>query len=261
MKIIISIITCFITIPVLDFTTESELRWGQIGHYVTGEIAEQYLTEKAAEEVKRVLGNTSLAVAGTWMDDIRSDPQYDYTGDWHWVTIPSGMTYEETEKNPNGDIIEALERKIAQLKTRNLTENEEREKLKMVIHMIGDIHQPLHVGTGEDRGGNDVRVQWMGESSNLHRVWDSDMINSYQLSYTELAGKINHPTAEQISEWQQATVRDWAMESKSYRDQVYDLPDNRRIGWEYRYYKFEIVEKRLLQAGIRLAGVINEIYD
>lgn len=239
---------------------EHEQRWGHIGHYVTGEIAEQYLTDKAAEEVKQILGNTTLAMATTWMDDIRSDSLYDYTSDWHWVTIPPGETYEEAEKNPNGDIIQALERKISQLKNGGLSEKEEREKLKMVIHMVGDIHQPLHVGTGEDRGGNDVQVQWMGENSNLHRVWDSDMINSYQLSFTELARKINHPADEQIEDWQQATVRDWAMESKSYRGQVYDLPADRRIGWEYRYQYFDIVEKRLLQAGIRLAGVLNDIY-
>jgi hypothetical protein len=240
---------------------ETDLRWGQIGHYVTGEIAEHYLTETAAREVRRVLGTTSIAMASTWMDDIRSDPHYDYTSDWHWVTIPPGMTYEEAEKNPNGDIIEALERKISQLKQGGLPEKEESEKLKMVIHMVGDIHQPLHVGTGEDRGGNDVIVQWMGEESNLHRVWDSDMIQSYQLSFTELTGKINHADKEQIEKWQQATVRDWAMESKSYRDQVYDLPEDKSIGWVYRYRYFDIVEKRLLQAGIRLAGILNEIYD
>jgi hypothetical protein len=260
MSALLYLTSLFIFNPVSDTHSGHELRWGQIGHYVTGEIAEKYLTEQAAREVRRVLGNTSLAMASTWMDDIRSDSRYDHTSDWHWVTIPPGKTYEEAEKNPNGDIIEALERKIAQLKEGGLSEHEEWEKLKMVIHMVGDIHQPLHVGTGEDRGGNDVRVRWMGENSNLHRVWDSDMINSYQLSFTELTRKINHPAEEQIARWQQATVRDWAMESKSYRDQVYDLPDNRRIGWEYRYKYFDIVEKRLLQAGIRLAGVINDIY-
>ncbi len=237
-----------------------ELHWGQIGHYITGEIAEHYLAGEAAIGVNRVLGNTSLAIASIWMDNIRSDPDYDHTHDWHWVTIPPGETYEEAEKNPNGDIIEALERKIGELKTGNLNEHEEREKLKMVIHMVGDIHQPLHVGTGEDRGGNDVRVRWMGENSNLHRVWDSDMINSFQLSYTELAREINHTTEEQIIKWQDSSVRDWAMESVSYRDCIYDLPDDRQIGWEYRYNNFDIVEKRLIQAGVRLAGVLNDIY-
>ncbi len=242
------------------FVNSDLARWGQIGHYVTGHIAETHLNEQAQIEVKRILGNESLAMASVWMDDIRADNRYDYTSDWHWVTIPDGMTYEETEKNPNGDIIWALEKLIAELKTGGLSEEDEREKLKMVIHMVGDIHQPLHVGNGEDRGGNDVRVQWMGNSSNLHRVWDTDMIRSREMSYSELAQEINHPAKEQIKKWQSATVRDWAMESKSYRDRVYDLNGGSRLGFAYRYKNFDLVEKRLLQAGVRLAGVINDIY-
>ena len=235
-------------------------KWGQIGHYTSGDIAGVHLNEKARGEMERILGNESLAMASVWMDDIRSDDDYNYTSDWHWVTIPDGKSYDETGKNPNGDIIWALEKLIGELKAGGLTETEEREKLKMVIHMIGDIHQPLHVGTGDDRGGNDVRVEWMGESSNLHRVWDSDMIRSRELSYTELAKEINHPTDEQITEWQSATVREWAEESKSYRHQVYDISRNNRLGYEYRYKNFDLVKKRLLQAGVRIAGVINEIY-
>ncbi|MEX1063096.1 MAG: S1/P1 nuclease [Balneolaceae bacterium] len=237
------------------------VRWGQIGHYVTGKIAEQYITDKAEKELKRVLGQKSLAAAAAWMDDIRSDPDYDYASEWHWVTIPPGMTYEDAEKNPEGDIIEALERKISELAESVLSRTEEQEKLMMVIHMVGDIHQPLHVGTGEDRGGNDVDVQWIGESSNLHSVWDSRMIDSYQLSFTELAAALEQPSEKDIRDWQQSTVRDWAAESAGYRDDVYDLPDNGQIGYVYRYANFELVERRLLQAGIRLAGVINGIYD
>jgi len=194
------------------------------------------------------------------MDDIRSDDSYDYTSDWHWVTVPDGKDYDETEKNPNGDVIWALETMIAELKEGGLTGPEEIEKLKMVIHLVGDIHQPLHVGTGTDRGGNDVRVQWMGESSNLHRVWDSDMIRSRELSYTELAKEINHPTKDEVKEWQAAGVRDWANESISVRNRVYNLDGSNRLGYEYRYENFDLVEKRLLQAGVRLAGVLNEIY-
>ena len=240
--------------------SDAALFWGQIGHYVTGRIAENHLTDEASHHISRILGETSLPRATTWMDEIRSDPRYNHTHEWHWVDIPPGMTYEETEKNPNGDAIVALERKIGQLMAGGVEMERERELLKMVIHLIGDIHQPLHVGTGEDRGGNDVRVHWMGQSSNLHRVWDTDMIESFRLSYSEFAREIDHATDEEIKHWQQSSVRDWAMESKSWRDRVYDLPDNLRLGWEYRYNNFDIVEKRLLQAGVRIAGVINEIY-
>lgn len=149
---------------------------------------------------------------------------------------------------------------IEELKSRQLSETEEREKLMLVMHMIGDIHQPLHVGTGEDRGGNDVRLQWMGENSNLHRVWDSDIINSLEMSYSELTRELDTATALQIEEWQNSTVRDWAYESMTYRDRIYNLPDNMRLSYPYRYKNNDIVFKRLLQAGIRMAGLLNEIY-
>lgn len=258
------ILSCLLSLIILFTTlideTSSKSKWGQVGHYVTGEIAEYHLTPAAKERVYTILGNRSIILATVWMDDIRSERRFDYTNTWHWATIADGKTYEETEQDEGGDIIWALETLIAELKDGGLSEEEEREKLKMVIHMIGDIHQPLHVGNGEDRGGNDVRVHWMGSNSNLHRVWDSDIINSLQMSYTELAKELNTATPEQIIEWQRASVRDWAYESVSYRDRIYDLPENNRIGYEYRYFNKDIVFIRLLQAGIRIAGVLNEIY-
>jgi hypothetical protein len=235
-------------------------KWGQIGHYVTGEIAEQHLSDEAKEKVQLLLGDTSLPLSSVWMDDIRSDDRYDYTNTWHWVTIPDGQTYDPSIQEESGDIIWALETLIGELKAGELSEDDERKNLMMVIHMIGDIHQPMHVGTGEDRGGNDVRVQWMGESTNLHSVWDTKIIQSLELSYSELAKEINKASPEIVEEWQNSSVRDWAYESMEYRDEVYDLPDNRRIGYEYRYFYRDIIFKRLHQAGVRIAGVLNEIY-
>lgn len=243
-----------------DLNAEKDTRWGQIGHYVTGHIAEYHMTDEVRDKVQSILKDHSIPRATVWMDDIRSDSHYNYTSTWHWATIPDGMTYEEAEQEEDGDIIWALETLIAELKEGGLSEQDEREKLKMVMHMVGDIHQPLHVGTGEDRGGNNVRVHWMGQSSNLHRVWDSDIINSFQMSYSELTNEVNVTDPEIIAEWQSASVRDWAYESVSYRDRIYDLPDNMRLSYPYRYYNKDIVFKRLVQAGVRMAGVLNEIY-
>ncbi|MDZ7689820.1 MAG: S1/P1 nuclease [Balneolaceae bacterium] len=199
-------------------------------------------------------------MASTWMDEIRSDSAYNYTHAWHWVTIPNGMSYAETEKNPDGDLIKALNDILADLKKGDLSATEEQEKLKMLIHLVADIHQPLHVGTGKDRGGNDVDVEWFWEPSNLHSVWDSGMIDDSKLSYTEFAESVNHPTKEELRKWQTTGVMDWAQESMQLRDQVYDLPEDRQLAYEYKYKYFHIVEKRILQAGVRLADLLNEIY-
>jgi len=257
MKIILSVL------PFLLFLSgdPQSPQWGKTGHRAVGDIAAEYLNKEARQAVDRVLSSESMAIASTWMDEIRSDPEYDYTHEWHWVTIPEGRTYAETQKNPNGDLINAIRSIIKQLKSGSLDKEEEAKNLKMLIHLVGDIHQPLHVGTGDDRGGNDVKVQWFSESSNLHRVWDSGMIDEYGLSYTELAASINHPSEKQIRVWQNSDVLDWARESMELRDKVYALPENNSISYRYMYHNFETVEKRLLQAGVRLAGVLNEIYS
>lgn len=233
--------------------------WGATGHRATGYIADKYLSKKAKKAIERILNGQSLAIASTWMDEMRSDSTYNYTADWHWVTIPDGMTYEQAEKNPKGDIIESIERIVAELKSKKLTPQQETERLKWLIHLVGDIHQPLHVGRGDDRGGNDIKIMWFRADSNLHRVWDSDMIDDTRLSYTELAESLGKPSVNQVQAWQRNSVRDWANESMSYRKQVYDY-GNARLGYQYSYKYLDTAKARLLQAGVRLAGLLNEIY-
>jgi len=233
--------------------------WGPTGHRATGLVAEKYLSKKAKKELMRILQGQSLAMASTWMDEIRSDTTWNYTADWHWVTIQDGETYDQSQKNPNGDVILTIERIITSLKSKKLTLQEEAEQLKMLIHLIGDIHQPLHVGGGNDRGGNDVKVTWFRVDSNLHRVWDNDMIDETRLSFTELAESLEKPDAVKLASWQKASVRDWATESMSFRSQVYKIGDG-KLGYLYSYQNLSTVRLRLVQAGIRLAGVLNSIY-
>jgi hypothetical protein len=125
--------------------------------------------------------------------------------------------------------------------------------------MIGDIHQPLHVGKPGDRGGNDVKVKWAGKDSNLHRVWDSDIIDDTRLSYTELAQSLGKPNAETVKKWQQASVREWAKESMALRPKVYNI-GNGSLGYRYSYVNMPFVRERILKAGVRIAGLLNQIY-
>ncbi len=244
----------------LTTTASDNIYWGQIGHRTIGHIADGKLSKKARKQVKRVLGSETLAEVSTWMDEIRSDNAYRYANTWHYCTIPDGMTYETAPKQKGGDVIWAIEKIIKELKSGKLSAEQEAINLKFLVHLVGDIHQPLHVGNGTDRGGNDVKVKWFGTDTNLHSVWDSRMIDGKQFSYTELADWVNHPTKTQVKEWQSASVRDWAMESMSYRDQVYKAPESGRLSYRYSYDNFDLVKQRILQAGVRLAGVINEIY-
>jgi hypothetical protein len=193
----------------------SSVAWGPTGHRATGFVASKYLNKKTRLALDRILKGQSLAIASTWMDEVRSDSTYDYMTDWHWVTIPEGQTYDQSTKNPKGDIIQTLERIIAELKSKKLTEEEQAFRIRILIHLIGDIHQPLHVGAKNDKGGNDVKVMWFRADSNLHRVWDSDIIDDTKLSYTELGESLDKPTSAELLTWQNATIRDWASESQS----------------------------------------------
>lgn len=252
-SLFVFVLTCFLV--------SSAFGWGQIGHRVIGHIAQEQLSPQAQARLAEVLDGHSLAAASTWMDEIRSDDAYDYTSTWHWVTIPDGMTYAETEKNPDGDVLGKTKEIIGALKSDTLSAETERNYVRFLVHLVGDIHQPLHVGTGEDRGGNQFTVIWFGEASNLHRVWDSSMIDQKQLSFTELARFAMAPATEaEIAAWQDSAVEAWAQESMDLRDQVYDVPQDRELGYEYMYKNFDTVQQRLLQAGVRLGAVLNAIY-
>jgi len=234
--------------------------WGATGHRATGLIAEQYLNAKAKKRIRQILGQESLAMVSTWMDEIRSDSTYNYATDWHWTTIPDGGSYEEVESNPDGKVVMMIEKFTKELKSGKISAMQQVEYLKMLVHMIGDIHQPLHVGKPGDRGGNDIKVKWAGNDSNLHRVWDSDMIDDTKLSYTEFAQSLIKPSAETIKKWQQASVREWAKESMSLRPQVYNIGKG-SLGYRYSYVNLPSVRERILQAGVRIAAILNKIYE
>ena len=139
--------------------------------------------------------------------------------------------------------------------------------LTFLVHFVGDAHQPLHVGRGGDLGGNKVAVNWFGELSNLHKVWDEGLIESEHLSFSEYARFIDHPTQEDIKSWQSAAVDEWAKESIALRYQVYEiwaqtsrtnhLPD---LSYQYAYNNVPVIKQRLVQAGVRLAGLLNAIF-
>lgn len=236
------------------------LAWGPTGHRVVGAIAEHHLSRKARKAVKRILGAESLAIASTWMDEVRSDSAYDHTHDWHWVTIPDGQTYALSEKNPKGDVVEAIDRMRTLLRSDTVPLERERVALRFLVHLVGDLHQPLHVGRGDDKGGNDFQVQWFKKGSNLHRVWDSEMIDQAGLSYSELAESIDHPSPVEVAAWQKGSVADWAQEALALRAQVYSAHKGDDLGYAYQYREWPLVQQQLEKAGVRLAGVLNAVF-
>jgi hypothetical protein len=253
------LLTFILIIASLSFSLESKA-WGMLGHRVVGEVASKHLNESTKMKIQNILGNQTLAEVSNWMDDIKSDKKYDSLKPWHYVTIPDGLKYNETNINPKGDAIAGIHFVINQLKLEDLDPVLEKEYLMILIHLVGDVHQPLHVGNGSDRGGNDVKVTWFGESSNLHKIWDSEIIDGKQYSYTELTAIINHPTSEELMMWQSNTVEDWAHQCMDFRDGIYEYESGYAWEYKYQYAHWGTLKHQLLKGGVRLAGILNDIY-
>ena len=235
--------------------------WGATGHRVVGLIAERHLTKKAKRNIERVLGRETLAEVSNFMDFIKSDATYRHMSPWHYATIPDDQSYDEVGTPEEGDVIVTIQRLMEELESKEFTDVDEAFALKCLVHLIGDIHQPLHVGNGEDRGGNDIKLEYFWRGSNLHRVWDSGIIDGQNYSYTEYVEWINHPTKAQLEDWSSMNVVDWANESKELRAQCYEtMTEDLKLTYRYNFDNIALVNQRLLQAGIRLANVLNEIY-
>mgnify|MGYP005725656521 CR=1 FL=1 len=240
--------------------------FGVTGHRVIGKIAENHLTDKAKMEVEKLLGPQSLAQVSTWADEIRSDPNWRKASPWHYINIEDDQSIEQGLSNSKENILEAIGRFTSVLRDKKASHEQRAEALKFLVHFVGDLHQPLHVGRAGDRGGNSISVEWFGDRMNLHRVWDSAMIDHQKLSYTEFTEFIDHASDQQVRDWQSTGPSQWAQESKDYRNEVYDFgnqrdPEKIFLGYQYIFHNDAFLKQRLLQAGIRLAGLLNAAFE
>jgi hypothetical protein len=217
--------------------------WGQLGHRIVAEIADSYLNKKTKAEIKKILGNESIAMASNWGDFIKSDSTYKYLDPWHYVDFEKNLTYnqlKEVLKKDTGKVNDAYAAIVflsKELRKKSLALDKKRMYLKLLIHFVGDVHQPLHVSPHGTNGGNDIKVQWFGQSSNLHRIWDSDLIEQQQLSYTEYAAYLNHTTAAQRKKWQAEPISKWLYDSYVIAEKLHNeiAETNTRLGYRYNY--------------------------
>ncbi len=235
--------------------------WGKTGHRATGQIAEAHLTKKAKRSIALLLNGQSLALVSTFADEIKSDKHYKEYSPWHYVNFSFGKKYGEEAPSEFGDLVQGIEKCITILKDDKSSIDDKQFYLKMLVHFIGDLHQPLHVGRGEDKGGNDIQVQWFRDGSNLHRVWDSNMIDYYGMSYTELSFNKDKLSKNQISAIESGNILDWVHESQALAKKVYASANTgEKLGYTYMYYNFPIVRTQLQKGGIRLATILNDIF-
>jgi len=242
------------------------MAWGTNGHRICGQIADSYLTPKARAAIKAILGDESIAITSNWADFIKSDPAYNYLYNWHFINFDKTLTTPEMEAYLKADTaVDAYTKMnflIAELKNKTTTKTNKLLYLRMLIHIVEDVHQPLHTGHLSDKGGNDVKVMWYDKESNLHSIWDSQLIDAQQLSYTEYVSWINHTTIARRIELQKAPVSQWLFESNQIADKIYAdaKPGDKINTFKYNFKFIAILNDQLLKGGVRLAGVLNNIF-
>lgn len=239
--------------------------WGVTGHRTIGKIASGHLSVKAQAAVTELLGSESLADVSTYADQVRSQEQYKYTAPWHYINMPSGLNEADFKdavlKQEKDNVYIALQRCKETLGDTVKSKEEKIFALKFIVHMVGDLHQPMHVSRSEDQGGNKIKVTFLGKPGNLHGLWDSGLPEHEGLSYEQLAAKIDHVTAKQIRNWQRDDELKWLYESYRLSEQLYvDAAKSPDFDEAYYQAHIPVFEQRMEMAGIRLAGVLNAIY-
>lgn len=265
-KLTIAAIGAFSVASVASLFTTPAHAWGKTGHRITGKIATAYLSAEAQAAITELLGPESLAEASTYADEMRSNPSEFWqktANPYHYVTLGQPHDYHADDCPPQGDAMSALKDFTATLKDPIATRAEKQLALRFIVHIIGDLHQPLHVGSAalNDRGGNDVTVVFFGEQSNLHRVWDSGLVDHQQLSYSEFSHWLQRRiTPAQAQAWATPDPYTWITESSRLRDEVYPQTDEPYLGWDYVYNYTPVMKQRLQQGGVRIAAYLNDVF-
>ena len=237
--------------------------WGPKGHDTVAYIAEKHLSKKALKKVQSVLDGHSLVYVANWMDNASHTSEYAHTKTWHYVNVdPTEGSYANSVKEKTGDVVTAINGIVERLKSGELTPEQEKADVMMLIHLVGDMHCPMHAGYKSDRGGNGTQVKYFGKQRKLHSVWDSEIVESaHRWGYAEWQYQVDRANKKQIKAIAQGTANDWIEETVALSKDIYERSttgDN--LSYDYVAYYAPTIEQQFLKGGIRLAKLLDEIY-
>ena len=254
----------------MDFTSASA--WGPKGHDVVAAIAEQHLTPKTKRKINKLLDGKSIVQYASWMDNIQNSPYWEYsynkTKSWHYANVDKGYTYETMPKNPEGDVVSGLEFLTKEMTEnyKELTDSMRVDYLKMIVHLVGDLHCPMHAGRLSDRGGNDTKVIWFKEQSSMHSVWDSKIIDAAKKwSHTEWCNYLDRTDRKFIKEITKGEYEEWFVETVAEAARFYEYVESTgqempTLSYQFVFDFSPTLERQLLYGGYRLAYVLNTIF-
>jgi hypothetical protein len=254
-------IALFATILVL-------VAWGPKGHEVVGTIAQQLLNDDTEKAVKDLLGDVTLASVANWADDVRHTSQYAYSAPYHYADMPRGVDEFDLSRDcpAEGCVVQAINDYCAVLADTSKPKDKRAEALKFLVHFVGDIHQPLHAGYADDKGGNSISVRLFNKKTNLHSVWDSGLIDHQGKDADTLASDLlSKLNATKTAKWTAVLdPSDWATESHGLAvSHAYAHPNgspvlaNENLGTDYYDDGIDVVNEQLSKAGVRLAAILN----
>lgn len=237
--------------------------WGTKGHDVTAYIAERHLTPTTLNTVTELLDGKSMVYWANWLDNASHTPEYAYTKTWHYKNIDEDERYEEAKANPAGDVVTAIKAQKELLSGTEASREQKQLALKILIHLVGDMHQPLHLGHATDLGGNRVKVRYFGRELNIHSLWDSSLPESaHKWSYSEWQNQIDRASDEEEAALIADTVDEWAKETAAIATAVYKgFRPGISMSYDAVSQSTPVIESQFLKGGLRLAHLLNTIFD
>ena len=233
------------------------------GHRVAGGIADQHLCPETRDWLAPLLDGATLADAGVWADTIRGDPAWEQAAPWHFINVGDRESIRRAMRGSRGNVLTAIDRFERELADPRQSRQKRSDALRFLVHFIADVHQPLHVGRADDRGGNDVTVVWGRSSLDLHEFWDArGLLRGGRLTLADQIAAIAPLVTGQAQAWQGRSAIEWAEESRAFRPFVYAMiggSEPVRLTPAYVAGARNIVELRLAQAGVRIAERLNRI--
>ena len=263
--------------------------WGPKGHRIIAALANERLLPATQTSVAALLGTDDLAAASTWADEMHGTTDNarfwtDHAAQWHFVVLPPGYDYTSAPKHPQGDAIIALETFTAILLGQPLPESTvakaladyfpdfdphspevKRFALKFALHIIGDLQQPLHAGYATDDGGNSVDVLWQGESTTLHRLWDSQLLEYAGIEepayVRRLRSRIDRTPRSDIGVMENSGPLQWLDESVIMLERIHRHDgESLHLGDDYAAQFVPTVESQLVKGALRTAWYLNNIF-
>jgi len=274
------ILFCFLML----ISARQAFAWGTVGHKSTALIAEAYLSPQSKAMVRNLLEGERLVHVANWADNLKDLPEYAHTVPYHYQNTRTTLkgpvdmnSYKQNllqlsstdRRNYRAGVVEAIAGSEKVLMDPMSTRREKQMALKFLVHFVGDLHQPMHTGEARNRGGNPIQVNWKGTQTNLHKVWDSDIIygkiqniegyNYRDPSWTYAQWLLDQNLDAATAPQSLGNVSTWYQESLSFQKMAYD-PKYNQAQNQYAALAGKTIDQRILQGGRRLGEMLNKIF-